>query len=75
MDRKLYSTWMTIAALVLGLVGLAMILVSIFDSGAGTLALILGLLFVAAGTVLNIIRMRELRRSEKSGTDRRNEHV
>ena len=63
MDRKLYSTWMTIAALVLGLVGLAMILVSIFDSGAGTLALILGLLFVAAGTVLNIIRMRELRRS------------
>ena len=29
MDRKLYSTWMTIAALVLGLVGLAMILVSI----------------------------------------------
>ena len=75
MDRKLYSTWMTIAALVLGLVGLAMILVSIFDSCAGTLALILGLLFVAAGTVLNIIRMRELRRSEKSGTDRRNEHV
>ena len=75
MDRKLYSTWMTIAALVLGLVGLAMILVSIFDSGAGTLALILGLLFVAAGTVLNIIRMRELRRSGKAGTDRRNEHV
>ena len=75
MDKKLYNTWMTITALVLGIIGLAFILVSIFDSGARTLALILGLLFVAAGTVLNIIRMRELRRSGKSGTDRRNEHV
>ena len=65
MDRKLYSTWMTIAALVLGLVGLAMILVSIFDSGAGTLALILGLLFVALGNVLNLIRIHRKEKAEK----------
>ena len=35
MDKKLYNTWMTITALVLGIIGLAFILVSIFDSGAG----------------------------------------
>ena len=46
MDKKLYNTWMTITALVLGIIGLAFILVSIFDSGAGSSVLIIGLLFV-----------------------------
>ena len=44
MDKKLYNTWMTITALVLGIIGLAFILVSIFDSGAGSSVLIIGLL-------------------------------
>ena len=72
MDKKMYNTWMTITILVLGVIGLIFILVSIFDSGAGTTALIIGLLFVAAGTLLNIIRLRQNKTAE---TERNDEHV
>ena len=58
MDKKLYNTWMTITSLVLGIMGLVFILVSIFDAGATKLALIIGLLFIALGTLLNVIRLR-----------------
>ena len=72
MDKKMYNTWMAITTLVLGVIGLIFILVSVFDSGAGTTALIIGLLFVAAGTVLNIIRLRQTKTAE---TGRNDEHV
>ena len=61
MDKKMYNTWMTITSLVLGIMGLAFILISIFDAGAEKWALIIGLLFVALGNVLNYIRMRQNR--------------
>ena len=59
MDKKMYNTWMTVTALVLGILGFVFILVSVFDAVAGTTALIAGLLFVALGTVFNVIRMRQ----------------
>ena len=65
MDRKMYNTWMTVTALVMGIVGLAFILVSIFDSGASTLALMIGLLFVAAGNLFNIIRLQQNRKDQE----------
>ena len=65
MDRKMYNTWMTVTALVMGIVGLAFILVSIFDSGASTLALMIGLLFVAAGNLFNIIRLQQNRKNQE----------
>ena len=65
MDKKLYNTWMTITSLVLGILGLAFILVSIFDSGAGSSVLIIGLLFVVLGNLLNVIRMRQGRKSRE----------
>ena len=62
MDKKLYNTWMTIASLALAIIGLAFVLVSIFDSGAGTLVLTVGLLFIALGNLLNLIRMRQAKK-------------
>ena len=62
MDKKLYTTWMTIASLALAIIGLAFVLVSIFDSGAGTLVLTVGLLFIALGNLLNLIRMRQAKK-------------
>ena len=59
MDKKMYNTWMTVTALVLGILGFVFILVSVFDAVAGTAPLIVGLLFVALGTVFNVIRMRQ----------------
>ena len=58
MDKKMYNTWMTITSLVLGIMGLIFILVSIFDEHADTWVLMVGLLFVAAGNLFNVIRMR-----------------
>ena len=65
MDKKLYNTWMTITALVLGITGLAFILVSIFDSGAGSSVLIIGLLFVVVGNLFNVIRMQQNRKNQE----------
>lgn len=62
MDRKMYNTWMTITSLALGIVGLAFVLVSVFDAGATTAVLAVGLLFIALGNVLNVIRMRQNRK-------------
>ena len=65
MDKKLYNTWMTITALVLGIIGLAFIMVSIFDSGAGSSVLIIGLLFVVVGNLFNVIRMQQNRKNQE----------
>ena len=59
MDKKLYSTWMNITCLALGIIGLAFVLTSIFDANADSTVLMVGLLFVAAGNVLNLIRLRQ----------------
>ena len=64
MNGKLYKTSMTIATLVLGIAGIVFILVSIFDENASRTFLNLGLLFVALGNVLNLIRIH---RKEKAG--------
>ena len=65
MDRKLYNTWMTVTALVMAIIGLVFILVSVFDSGASSTVLIVGLLFVVIGNVINILRMRQNRKQEE----------
>ena len=65
MDKKLYNTWMTITSLVLAILGIAFILVSVFDSGAGSWALIIGLLFVVLGNLLNVIRMNQNRKTQE----------
>lgn len=65
MDMKLYNTWMTVTGLALGVIGLAFVLVSIFDSGASTLALMIGLLFIAAGNLLNVIRLRQKKKNQE----------
>ena len=65
MDKKLYNTWMTITSLVLGILGLAFVLVSIFDSGAGSSVLIVGLLFVVLGNLFNVIRMQQNRNRQE----------
>ena len=59
MDKKLYSAWMNITCLALGIIGLAFVLTSIFDANADSTVLMVGLLFVAAGNVLNLIRLRQ----------------
>ncbi|QTE67272.1 hypothetical protein JNO48_08620 [Clostridiales bacterium] len=64
MNGKLYKTSMTIAILVLGIAGIAFILVSILDENASRTFLTFGLLFVALGNVLNLIRIH---RKEKAG--------
>ena len=63
MDKKLYSTWMTVTSLVLGIMGLAFVLVSIFDAGASTSVLMVGLLFIAAGNLFNVIRLRQKKKN------------
>ena len=65
MDGKLYKTSMTIAILVLGIAGIAFILVSILDENASRTFLTFGLLFVALGNVLNLIRMHRKEKAEK----------
>ncbi len=59
MDKKLYNTWITIVCLVLGIMGLAFVLTSIFDANADSTVLMIGLLFVAAGNILNLVRLRQ----------------
>ena len=65
MDKKLYNTWMTVTGLVLGIIGLAFILVSIFDANAGHSVLMIGMLFVALGNILNIVRMRRNKKDQE----------
>ena len=65
MNGKLYKTSVTIAILVLGIAGIAFILVSIFDENASRTFLNLGLLFVALGNVLNLIRIHRKEKAEK----------
>ena len=65
MNGKLYKTSMTIAILVLGIAGIAFILVSILDENASRTFLTLGLLFVALGNVLNLIRIHRKEKAEK----------
>ena len=65
MNGKLYKPSMTIAILVLGIAGIAFILVSIFDENASRTFLNLGLLFVALGNVLNLIRIHRKEKAEK----------
>ena len=65
MNGKLYKTSMTIAILVLGIAGIAFILVSILDENASRTFLTFGLLFVALGNVLNLIRMHRKEKAEK----------
>ena len=65
MDKKLYSTWMNITCLVLGIIGLAFILTSIFDASADSTVLMLGLLFVAAGNILNLVRLRQNKKNQE----------
>ena len=65
MNGKLYKTSMTIAILVLGIAGIAFIQVSIFDENASRTFLNLGLLFVALGNVLNLIRIHRKEKAEK----------
>ena len=63
MNQKTINTWMNIIGLVLGIAGIVLILISVFDETAGNTVLILGLLAVALGTVLNIFRMRQDRKA------------
>ena len=65
MDRKLYNTWMTVTSLVLAVIGLVFIFVSIFDSGASASVLIVGLLFVVAGSVFSVIRHHQNEKSRE----------
>ena len=65
MNGKLYKTSMTIAILVLRIAGIAFILVSILDENASRTFLTLGLLFVALGNVLNLIRVHRKEKAEK----------
>ena len=64
MDKKLYNTWMTVTSLVMAVIGLAFILVSIFDAGAGTSVLAAGMAFIALANLLNYIRIRQGRKEE-----------
>ena len=63
MNQKTINTWMNIIGLVLGIAGIVLILISVFDETAGNTVLILGLLAVALGAVLNIFRMRQNRKA------------
>lgn len=63
MNQKMINTWMNIIGLVLGIAGIVLILISVFDETAGNTALILGLLAVALGSVINIFRMRQNRKA------------
>ena len=63
MNQKTINTWMNIIGLVLGIAGIVLILISVFDETAGNTVLIIGLLAVALGTVINIFRMRQNRKA------------
>ena len=63
MDKKLYNIWMTVTALALGIVGFVFVLTSIFDANAGSSVLMVGLLFVAAGNILNLVRLRQRKKN------------
>lgn len=63
MNQKMINTWMNIIGLVLGIAGIVLILISVFDETAGNTVLILGLLAVALGSVINIFRMRQNRKA------------
>ena len=65
MDKKLYNTWMNITCLALGIIGLAFILTSIFDANADSTVLMIGLLFVAAGNILNLVRLRQNKKNSE----------
>ncbi len=65
MDKKLYNTWMNITCLALGIIGLAFILTSIFDANADGTVLMIGLLFVAAGNILNWVRLRQNKKNQE----------
>ena len=65
MDKKLYSTWMNITCLALGIIGLAFVLTSIFDADADNTVLMIGLLFVAAGNILNWVRLRQNKKNQE----------
>ena len=65
MEKKLYNPWMTVTSLVLGIMGLAIILVSIFDSGASTSVLMAGLLFIAAGNLFSVIRLQQNKKNQE----------
>ncbi len=64
-DRKIYNTWMTITCLVLVIMGLAFVLTSIFDTRADNTVLMIGLLFVAAGNILNLVRLRQNKKNSE----------
>ena len=65
MEKKLYNTWMNITCLALGIIGLAFILTSIFDANADNTVLMIGLLFVAAGNILNLVRLRQNKKNSE----------
>ena len=65
MDKKLYNTWMNITCLALGTIGLVFILTSIFDANADSTVLMIGLLFVAAGNILNLVRLRQNKKNQE----------
>ena len=65
MEKKLYNTWMNITCLALGIIGLAFILTSIFDANADGTVLMIGLLFVAAGNILNWVRLRQNKKNQE----------
>ncbi len=65
MDKKLYNTWMNITCLALGIIGLAFILTSIFDANADGTVLMIGLLFVAVGNILNLVRLRQNKKNSE----------
>ena len=65
MDKKLYNTWMNITCLALGIIGLAFILTSIFDANADGTVLMICLLFVAAGNILNWVRLRQNKKNQE----------
>ena len=64
-DRKIYNTWMTITCLVLVIMGLAFVLTSIFDTQADNTVLMIGLLVVAAGNILNLVRLRQNKKNSE----------
>ena len=64
MDKKMYNTWMTVTSLVMAVIGLIFILVSIFDDHAGSSVLIIGLLFVVAGNLFNVVRMHQNKKNQ-----------
>ena len=64
MDKKMYNTWMTVTILALEIIGLAFLLVSIFDSGAPTSVLAVGLLFIVLGNVFNLKRVQAMKKED-----------